>query len=462
MEFFLGGLNGNHLIDLLLKADEEIEGVRRVEEVWAAVAYASRSTGSHTLISHCLKNDIPLKFWGRLDDQVAVDVETLNLFLNRASADFVCKLVPRHHAKVIWWRGFGVYVGSANLTYPAWNMNIEAGCFFEEDELQPDQIDDLEQMFAKLDENASVLNTELRDLMIERGKRIARAREQAKDASFWQHPSVKNWGGLITREPKKGHDKRRDAFLSEWNETLQYLRDIASLVSEDKFRPNWIAPEASAGAQADQFLHAYYYNRTFDGKQARYEKHFEQNVRRRQEALDDALVWWSKLPGSPSKKYDEETTVNKTAPMLMELLAEDRVLSITQNEFRDDIVANVHAIMEYARRVSNKAVGLPDGQKYTMEDKMDALSEFLWAQRNASGQSILQLLHEMLYVGPKDRVPLRIWEAVNDPRKKIDRLGISAIGEAVGWANPDRFPPRNGRTSKALRSLGYDVKVHVG
>ncbi len=31
----------------------------------------------------------------------------------------------------------------------------------------------------------------------------------------------------------------------------------------------------------------------------------------------------------------------------------------------------------------------------------------------------------------------------------------------VGWALPDHFPPRNGRTSKALKALGDDVTIHV-
>lgn len=39
------------------------------------------------------------------------------------------------HAKVIWWRGYGVYVGSANLTSAAWYNNIEAGVFFSESEI---------------------------------------------------------------------------------------------------------------------------------------------------------------------------------------------------------------------------------------------------------------------------------------------------------------------------------------
>lgn len=39
---------------------------------------------------------------------------------------------------------------------------------------------------------------------------------------------------------------------------------------------------------------------------------------------------------------------------------------------------------------------------------------------------------------------------------------MNSLGEIVGWAMPDRYPPRNGRSSRALRSLGFDVQVHVG
>ncbi len=39
--------------------------------------------------------------------------------------------------------------------------------------------------------------------------------------------------------------------------------------------------------------------------------------------------------------------------------------------------------------------------------------------------------------------------------------GISSIAEVVGWARPEDTPPRNGRTNKALRALGYPVKVNI-
>ncbi len=66
-----------------------------------------------------------------------------------------------------------------------------------------------------------------------------------------------------------------------------------------------------------------------------------------------------------------------------------------------------------------------------------------------------------LYGGPEAQLPERLWAAFHDPKWKIEGLGVSALGELVGWALPDRFPPRNRRTSKSLQSLGYEVTVHV-
>ena len=65
----------------------------------------------------------------------------------------------------------------------------------------------------------------------------------------------------ITRQPRR--DRHRAAFLKEWNATLQFLRDISKRVTGH--RPVWINQDAPAGAQTDQFLHAFYYNRVSSG-----------------------------------------------------------------------------------------------------------------------------------------------------------------------------------------------------
>jgi phosphatidylserine/phosphatidylglycerophosphate/cardiolipin synthase-like enzyme len=116
------------------------------------VAYA---TDGSLLFEWCWNNKIPLRFYGRLDDSVAVTTPILTSFLQRKSPNFICRLVQHHHAKVIWWRGFGVYIGSANLTGDAWYKNVEAGCFFPEEEINDEMATDILEMFKVLDEHST-------------------------------------------------------------------------------------------------------------------------------------------------------------------------------------------------------------------------------------------------------------------------------------------------------------------
>lgn len=456
MRLILGGINGNYLRNLIEGASVVVDGARATESVWAAVAYATDAKDTGSLIRWCFDNDIPLKFWGRLDEQVPVRVEILNLFLNRRSPQFICKLVKHHHAKVIWWRGFGVYVGSANLTYSAWNSNVEAGCFFEDSEIDSQFEGDLNRLFAELDGNATMLTEELCDLMISRAKALEAKKVTADD--FWKHPSIKQWSGLIHTTPRNADDRRKASFLAEWHSTLQVLRDIGATVSLDVNRPVWVGATASPGAQADQFLHAHYYHRTFDGRRADYERHFGENRNNPVKALEEAIDWWRALASAPT---NEDVAINVTALRLQDMLKEDALRLLSQSDFRQ-VAGDVHAMIEFSRRVRNSIVGLQtSGIKYSIPEKLDALSEHIWSAKSENGARVTDVLARILYGGPDDLLPERLWEAVADPKWKLECMGISAYGELVGWAMPDKFPPRNGRTSKALRSLGYDVQVHV-
>lgn len=448
MEFIFGGINGNYLRNITENA------AKYTHEVVAAVAYASNS---ELLFDWCWQNSIPIKFYGRLDDSVAVAVPILSKFLNRKSAHFQCKLVQHHHAKVIWWRGYGLYIGSANLTGKAWYTNVEAGCFFPETEISDDLAANILELFEVLDRHATPLTDELFGAMERRAKQLLASNPPSDE--FWSSPSFNKWSGLVQTEKRNATDRRRDSFLKEWHATLQQLRDIGEEVSRAENRPSWIDASSPAGAQADQFLHAHYYQRTFDGQRALYADFFERNKHDRQTALREAIMWWRNLPSAPS---EEDSMLNNTAPMLRAALAEDAIDKLTYQGFRE-ICMGVHAIKDYARRVANRAVALrEDGTKYTVPEKVDALSKRIWEAESAGGNSVVSLLKFIIHDGSEAELPERLWLAVHDPKWKIDGLGISALGELVGWALPDRFPPRNGRTSKSLKSLGYDVMVHVG
>ncbi len=448
MQLMLGGINGNYLTNITLNAASE------TQEVLAAVAYA---TEADLLFDWCWSNGIPLRFYGRLDDGVAVKPTILANFLARKSARFQCRLVQHHHAKVIWWREYGLYIGSANLTASAWYKNVEAGCFFPEAEITDEMAEDVLDLFSVLDQNSTPLTAEVLAIMQKRASQLARAEPSSDE--FWSSPSLNGWSGLVTTAKKKATDRKRDAFLEEWHSTLQDLRDIGSLVSKPENRPRWVDASAPIGAQADQFLHAHYYQRTFDGSKAQFLDHFERNKHDRDTALREAIGWWRSLPKAP---WQEDIMLNQTAPALRDALMPDAIADMDYEGFRT-ICYGVHAIKDYSRRVANKAVNLlEDGTAYTIPEKVDALSKRIWNDRSSGGHDVRQLLDFILNRGPEGLLPERLWAAVHDPKWKIDGLGVSALGELVGWAKPDKFPPRNGRTSKSLKSLGYDVTVHVG
>ena len=176
--------------------------------------------------------------------------------------------------------------------------------------------------------------------MAERAKALAAAMPNPK--GFWASPSFTKWPGLVQTAPKSASDRKRQTFLKEWHSTLQDLRDIGAKVSQLENRPVWISDSAPAGAQADQFLHAHYYHRTFDGRKAKYASFFEQNKGHREAALSEAIDWWRQLPEAPSS---EDEMLNITAPFLRSTLAEERLASMTYEEFQN-ICMGVHAIKD--------------------------------------------------------------------------------------------------------------------
>jgi hypothetical protein len=67
-------------------------------------------------------------------------------------------------------------------------------------------------------------------------------------------------------------------------------RNIAALVIEPIHVPRWVDPGVPPGSQADQFLHAHYFHRTFEGRRAKYEEWYVKNAGRKQAALTEAIA----------------------------------------------------------------------------------------------------------------------------------------------------------------------------
>lgn len=444
----LNGINGRYPREICDNALPECDLVE------AAVAYASKED---LLFEWCWTNKVPLRFWGRFDDSVPVGPRILKLFLDRRSPNFQCKLLTHFHAKVIWWHGVGAYIGSANLSDPAWHGNIEAGCFFDEGDMVAAGVDlELRTFFAEVDSKASPLTEELYKTIVARQLEIDKIADQDRDnrKRFASTLHVRAWNGLVNVTRKTAETRGKEQFLKEWASTLQILRDIGTRVSTDEFRPNWIQSDVPTGAQADQFLHAHYYSRVIDEqRRSRSEEHHGKNRANPEQALHEAMVWWKSLPAAPNS---EDRTLYDWAPTLREALSEESILKLSRAEF-EGVCRRVWSIQDHGRRVRNETLSLPAKDRYSMEEKTEALANYLFERRSSNGATVLKTLHHVLYGGSTDEVPLRLWDATGDRPWRIEHLGISALGEIVGWALPNRFPPRNNRTNKSLRSLGFDV-----
>lgn len=77
----------------------------------------------------------------RYDHTVPVQPQLLTQLMRNSNNNIFCQLIPDVlHSKIIWWKYYGAYIGSANLTNRAWWTNIETGMFFTEEELVANNI----------------------------------------------------------------------------------------------------------------------------------------------------------------------------------------------------------------------------------------------------------------------------------------------------------------------------------
>lgn len=435
------------------------EAIEACHSVRAAVAYVS---DERTLVNDCRKFDKALTLYARLDSSVPVRPDIMQKFLNWKDPRFELRLVPDiFHPKVIWWEPFGVYIGSANLSDSAWFGNFEAGIFIPESRLEDDMRDDLEVFFEAVDAASRPLTQELVD-QVREFQKISPSRKADLESEKLYDEFRRTMGITEVRSvnavtPKPRDEKARASFLHEWNETLTTLRNISNLVTLPEHRPRWVPATTPAGVQTDQFLHAYYYNQVRDGQHYPYDEFHRRNKDDISGTLQKELAWWRALPKAPGSEFE---FMDEWAPFLQDRLSSDRLRKLTIEEFAE-VCARIHAMRDHSLRLRLHELGI-GGQdvKVKQEERVRRYGRWLYGQKNRSGQTAPELIHWVLYGGARDQVPARLFDACNDEKRKIEHLGISSLGEMVGWAMPDVYPPRNGRTSKALTALGYKVRIH--
>lgn len=448
MKLIANGLNRKYLRDILPPDGSEMDGVL------AAIAYGANSNDEkNDLLGHCLRNRYRLDIWMRYDHTVPVAIPLMKRLLRHHKDNIFCRLIPDClHSKVIWWKGYGAYIGSANLTERAWLTNIETGVFLTEADLQKDGVHiELEAFFERLKELKVAFP--LSDEVVREMEQIESRRKSVRDLG----KDLRNtpvWEGLAFFSEEKASSRRKESFRKEWHETLTILRDIGQQLTS--YRPVWVEAGIPTAWQIDQFLHAYYYNKVGDSKFKPYEDYFSKNRKNPNASLVDALSWWSGTPKAPS---GEDTTFYENAPYIQNALSRGNILNLSNDQFAE-VCGNTHATLDHIIKMDLATLGRTDVKTLSREERVPLYAEWLLKQRNAKGWSVLELLNHVLYGGNEGELWERLYTAARDPNYALPHYGLNSIAELIGWARPEIAPPRNGRTSKALRALGFDVRIY--
>lgn len=451
MKLVMGEINGIWLHDLMNGAPTTCD------RVTAAVAYA---TSNSPFFDHCLQNKRYLEFYGLLDEDQAVAISVMEKLLAAGPFAASCHLVKGcYHPKVIWWHGYGVYIGSANLTHKAWSSNVECGVFYQEEEILGTSMQvQLDMMLDRIRQVSKPLDSDLiksLKALNAASNAVDRERTKLKDLFDEATKTFPKHGGLTAPTA----NSKLSLFAVEWEKTLELLRGLRKEFIAMNSRPKWVPADANETVHFDQFLHAYYYVRVREKdadddsarSHERVNRFFEKNRADQKGALREAALWWASLNEAP---HGEDIFIAKTAPNMRELFAKERISVWSFEEFKEAMMG-VNAFKMHARQVTNKFFGLPEGHRETLEQRAHRLAEWLWKLDRSGKKSLREMWTFLIWGTSPANMTERLWMATDDEQWAFPRLGQSSLGEAVGWARPDDYPPRNNRTNKALRALGH-------
>lgn len=449
MRLVANGLNGQYLSSVLKGIDRSA-----LESIEAAVAY---TTTVDELAMLAKDTSVPFILYTLADgnfpspgvvDRFLIAPVHWQLFLTR---NFF-------HPKVLWLRGVGAYIGSANLTQQAWWQNIECGVWMTEDELEEQGLDDaLRSFFAELGTSRRFVHATKEHL--EALRKLGRAAKPVSDAeAAFKRTADEALAGIPGTTPvpaivSKDDDTAIQQFVAEWDSTLTILRKLSEHVASME-RPSWVANDVHPSIIQDQATELYWHqhirrNGVEPAETMMWTFH-ARNQTAPEAAVEEALREWLASPGGDSWAHH----VNVAPRVTRELLARDAIAALTVDDLTT-IILNTHAAREHARQALKKDLGDVDGAS-SRDERCRLLAELWLRERTASGRNVREVLQYVIWGDAMDpRVGARLWRAAHDPDWKIRRLGLSILGELVGYARPNEYPPRNHRVSKTLVALGF-------
>jgi hypothetical protein len=373
------------------------------------------------------------------------------------------------HPKVIVFHGYGIYVGSHNMTKSAMYNNVEAGVFIEENEITHEQKKELDDFFDYLRKNsvpATIEDVDRIDEYIKLTKIEKNKQEEIQtglDDLFeeqFKHLFILKAGVTdYGREKSDKESKRKLLFLQEWRETQNDLSVVQDHVLKTCTQPKWVNPSAELTIITDQLLHAYYYTYLLKGNDEHksidiVNNEYEKNKRDPDQAIEKAIRWWEKLEVAPTL---EDVHINEWSISNRNILSQLKERDLTEIEILTIMQQN-HAARNHARQIRNSIFNLPNDFKTDIEERVKIYVNWLVKQKTEENLNVNDTMRYLLF-NDKQTIEERVYESVYSKKYRIEHFGRSIIGELIGWGRPEITHLRNNRVNKALRCLGYNVRL---
>ena len=437
---------------------------KNVNKIYAAIAFSQ----SNLLIDKCISETIQLEWWGLFNSGLSTSLDLIKKAIN---SDYI-KFYPfaeLFHPKVIYFENYGLYIGSANMTNNALYYNVEAGIFINESDLDIDKKKETNEFFDFL-RNSSIPVTiddleNIENFIIAtsiENEKIEKLNSNIEDnfEEFFGHlfllkPGATDFG----KESNSKKNKRKLHFLQEWRETQNYLHLVNNIMNEKCHQPKWVNNEAHPTIITDQLLHAYYYTYILNGSEEgksieKVNESYERNKANPSKAIIEAIEWWETLEEAPTS---ENIHINEWGPSNKSILSKLVDSDLSFDDFLLVMKQN-HAARNHARQINNKFFNLPPDFKTDIEQRIKIFSEWLYSQKTSHDLTIHDVMRYILF-DESIQLEERIYEAIYSEKYHLEHFGKSIIGELIGWGRPDITHLRNNRVNKALRCLGYDVRL---
>jgi hypothetical protein len=328
------------------------------------------------------------------------------------------------HAKV-YIVGGSAMVGSANLTDAGLRRNRELAVVIEADD---DSFDEIPTYFDELWNSASVLTP-----------------DALRKFAVWQARNpVRDPGGIDGIDPATPHTVH--AGTRATNAARTYLETFRAFYVESLMPAHRIVTEVYAEGprhpafegqaldyEIDRFL---YWARGFAT-----DEELQSFPIRASESLKDNirshLSQWFAVTSPKALHIDHARAQRRLE--LKRLFSDQQLLSGISMDEIVDALQGCAAFVELQRFTEG------------------GLEKHIQAFRDGNSIERVRQTFEHLAFGPGDYVQ-RIYDCVYGRNFKLVHFGRNCTLELYGWINSEQVPPFNGRTMKALRYLGFDVR----